>query len=84
MRLVLIEMKKTDDGRYISDSVYKMFSYLYDFGDMNGAGRMVKAVLVVPSGVSAAPSATAGRSLFVVSGDDRVGVAQAMKDALTG
>jgi hypothetical protein len=83
-RLVLIEMKKTADGRYISDSVYKMFAYLYDFRDTAGAGRLVKAVLVVPNGVSATPSAPAGRSLFIASGDDRVGMARAMKDALTG
>ncbi|MDI4655565.1 hypothetical protein [Xanthobacter autotrophicus] len=82
-RLVLIEMKKTVDGRYISDSVYKVFAYLYDFSDTAGAGRTVKAVLVVPGGVSAVPGASAGRTVFVASGDDRAGMAQAMKDALT-
>ena len=82
-RLVLIEMKKTVDGRYISDSVYKVFAYLYDFRNTAGAGRTVKAVLVVPGGVSAAPGASAGRTVFVASGDDRAGMAQAMKDALT-
>ena len=82
-RLILIEMKKTADGRYISDSVYKMFAYLYDFRDTAGVGGTVKAVLVVPGGVSPAPDAPAGREVFVVSGDDRTGVAQAMKDALT-
>lgn len=82
-RLVLIEMKKTFDGRYISDSIYKVFAYLYDFGDTAGVGRTVKAVLVVPSGVSAALGAPAGRTVFVASGDDRAGMAQAMKDALT-
>lgn len=81
-RLVLIEMKKTHDGRYISDSVYKVFAYLYDFRDTSGAGRTVKAVLVVPSGVSAAPSAPVNRTVFVASGDDRAGMAQAMRDAL--
>ena len=82
-RLVMIEMKKTVDGRYISDSVYKVFAYLYDFRDTAGAGRTVKAVLVVPGGVSAAPRAPAARTVFVASGDDRAGMAQAMKDALT-
>jgi hypothetical protein len=81
-RLVLIEMKKSVDGRYISDSVYKVFAYLYDFKDAGGAGRTVKAVLVVPTGASAAPGAPAGRNVFVASGDDRLGLAQAMKDAL--
>ena len=82
-RLVLIEMKKSADGRYISDSVYKVFAYLYDFRGTAGAGRTVKAVLVVPSDVSAAPSAPPDRTVFVASGDDRAGMAQAMKDALT-
>ncbi|WP_047307617.1 hypothetical protein [Rhodopseudomonas palustris] len=82
-RLVLIEMKKTVDGRYISDSVYKIFAYLYDFRDTASTGRTVKAVLVVPSGISAAPGAPAGRTVFVASGDDRAGMAQAMRDALT-
>jgi hypothetical protein len=54
-RVVLIEMKKSVDGRYISDSLYKVFAYLYDFKDAGGAGRTVKAVLVVPTGASAAP-----------------------------
>lgn len=81
-RLVLIEMKKTADSGYISDSVYKVFAYLYDFRDTVGAGRTVKAILVVPGGVSATPGARAGRTVFVASGDDRAGMAQAMRDAL--
>lgn len=82
-RLVLIEMKKTIDGRYISDSVYKVFAYLYDFRDTVGSGSCVKAVLVVPSGVSAASGAPVDRNVFVASGDDRFGMAQAMRQALT-
>ncbi|ARN82464.1 hypothetical protein [Methylocystis bryophila] len=81
-RLILIEMKKTVDGRYISDSVYKVFAYLYDFKDGAGAGRTVKALLVVPGGVSAAPGASAARTVFVVSGDDRMGMSKALKDAM--
>jgi hypothetical protein len=81
-RLVLVEMKKTADGRYIGDSVYKVFGYLHDFRDVVGSERTVKSLLVIPSGVSASPHASAKRNLFVVSGDDRAGMAQAMKDAL--
>jgi hypothetical protein len=82
-RLVLIEMKKSIDGRYISDSIYKVFGYLYDFRDTTKAGRIVKAVLVVPSGITTAPDASSDRTVFVASGNDRAGLAQAMKDALT-
>ena len=83
IRLVLVEMKKTGDGRYIADSVYKVFGYLHDFRNAAGPSRMVKAMLVVPSGVHAAPSAPEGRAVFVVSGDDRAGMARAFRDALT-
>lgn len=83
IRIILIEMKKTADTRYISDSIYKVFAYLYDFRNTVGADRTVKAVLVIPSGVSAIPNAFAGRTVFVESGDNRAGMAQAMKDALT-
>lgn len=82
-RLLLIEMKKSADGRYISDSIYKVFAYLYDFKGTAGADRIVKTLLVVPSGVSAVHGASADRAVFIASGDDRAGMAQAMKDALT-
>jgi len=76
-------MKKTADGRYISDSIYKIFAYLYDFRSAVGAERTVKAVLVVPSGISAVLGAPTDRTVFIASGDDRAGMAQAMRDALT-
>ena len=82
-RIVLIEMKKTGDGRYLSDSIYKVFAYLYDFGGGSAATRTAKALLVVPSGVSAAPGAMADRTVFVASGDDRKGMSEALRAALT-
>jgi hypothetical protein len=82
VRLVLIEMKKSDDGRYISDSVYKVFGYLHDFRRATTDGRTVKALLVVPGGVSAASGAPADREVFVTSGDDRAGMAEALRTAL--
>ena len=81
-RLILIEMKKTADGRYISDSIYKMFAYLYDFRDVGVEGK-VKGMLIVPGGISAIPGARVDREVFLASGNDRAGVALAMKDALT-
>lgn len=76
--LVLIEMKKTGDGRYISDSIYKIFGYLYDFQSIS-SGQTVKAILVVPSGVSATSGARTDRSMFIASGNDRAGVSEALK-----
>lgn len=81
-RLVLIEMKKSSDSRYISDSVYKVFGYLYDFKDALCGTQTMKALLVVPHGIAAAPNAGTGRSLFIASGDDRAGMARAMREAL--
>ena len=83
VRLVLIEMKKSDDGRYISDSVYKVFGYLQDFGQGAPNGQPIKALLVVPAGVSAAPGAPRDRQVFVVSADDRAAMSGALKAALT-
>lgn len=81
-RVVIIEMKKTADGRYISDSIYKVFGYLHDFRHMSASGYPMKAVLVVPSGISVAQGAPADRSLLLASGDDRAGVADALRTAL--
>ncbi len=82
-RLVLIEMKKSSDGRYISDSVYKVFGYLYDFKGGLPADETIKAILVVPSGVTPALDAPIDRTIFVVSGDDRAGLSQALGAALS-
>jgi hypothetical protein len=38
-RVVIVEMKKSGDGRYISDSVYKVFGYLYDFRHLEAADK---------------------------------------------
>jgi hypothetical protein len=80
-RLVLVEMKKSFDERYISDSVYKVFGYLYDFTARGGLPA--KALLVVPSGISALSTAPAGRPVLIASGDDRVGMSRALRDAMT-
>ncbi len=80
-QLVLIEMKKTEDDRYISDSIYKVFGYLYDFRAAK-SDVASKAILIVPTGVSASPKAPADRSVLVASGDDRAGLAEALSSAL--
>jgi len=78
-RIVLIEMKKSSDGRYLSDSVYKVFGYLYDFGHQ--IADKLRAVLVVPTGV-AHHGTESLPAVVVASGDDRAGFSKAVKDAL--
>jgi hypothetical protein len=82
-RLVLVEMKNTTDHHYIGESVYKAFSYLYDFRNGTDRERTVKAVLVVPKGVSSAPSAPRERNLFIVSGNDRDAFSDALRAVLS-
>lgn len=50
--LLAIEVKKTRDGGYISDSVYKAFGYLYDYRSVwQRAANKPKLILLVPEGV---------------------------------
>ncbi len=83
-RLVLVEMKKSEDGKYLSDSVYKVFGYLYDFAGDDAADRTVKVLLVVPTGVAATLDAPSDRAVYIASGDDRAGMSLALKAALLG
>jgi len=43
----LIEIKRTQDKRYIVDSVYKVLGYLKDFEDCFKSGRLPYAILVI-------------------------------------
>ncbi|NEQ24183.1 MAG: hypothetical protein F6K28_34685 [Microcoleus sp. SIO2G3] len=47
----LLEIKRTQDKRYIVESVYKVFGYLKDFENCFGLGGMPHAMLVVWEGV---------------------------------
>lgn len=78
-RIAIVEMKKSSDGRYLSDSVYKVFAYLFDFGQ-HLADRL-RGILVVPTGVTKMPAGNPP-AVVVASGDDRTGFAQALGDAL--
>ncbi|MEQ8932037.1 MAG: hypothetical protein RID96_19630 [Nitratireductor sp.] len=81
-RLVLVEVKKTADGRYISDSVYKVFGYLYDFrAAASSVG--IKAVLAVPEGVAGLATAASSRTLFVTSANDRGAFADDLMAAMS-
>lgn len=80
--VVLVEAKRSSDGRYISDSVYKAFGYLYDLRDLALSGVSVAAILAVPTGVAAAGAVTSKRSLYVTSGDDRTDFAASLRAAI--
>lgn len=78
--ITLVEMKKSDHGRYLSDSVYKVFGYLFDFGE--SLAERLRAILVVPTGISVTATVP-NPPIIVASGDNRAAVAQAIREALT-
>lgn len=80
-REILVEVKRTSDGPYLSDSIYKVFGYLHDF---RYGGLRPKAVLVIPTGV--APSATldANEDFFMASGDKRRELVACLAAAVAG
>jgi len=75
---MIIEAKKSTDGRYVSDSVYKAFGYLHDFQHLwNTAHPFPKIILIVPEGVSP-KGAIASPEVVVLSGSDRVALGKAL------
>lgn len=69
-RRIIIEVKKSIDGRYLSDSIYKAFGYLYDFDSLWTTPIAPKIVLIVPESVS--PKATNSiTEVLIVSAQDR-------------
>lgn len=66
-RVLIVEAKRSDDGRYLSDSIYKVFGYLHDFA---GAIDDLQAVLAVPEAVYRTSAASDGE-ITIVSGGDR-------------
>lgn len=81
-RLVLIEAKETADRDYISDSVYKVFGYLHDFADAYADEEGVRAILVVPEGVTALTEAVGKEPLRIVSANRREDFAAALANAI--
>lgn len=81
-RLLLVEMKKTSDSRYISDSIYKAFGYLYDFRRSTRISIKTSAILVIPTGVSSALPPQPDMDLFIASSDDRAGLCEAVRHTL--
>ena len=79
-RTLLVEMKKTRDGVYLSDSIYKVFGYLYDFGSVwPVAFDRSKALLLVPDGVSPIGDTP---EVVVAAAADRQVIASTLKSAL--
>ena len=74
--------RKKTARRYISDSVYKVFGYLYDFrAAASSVG--IKAVLAVPEGVAGLATAASSRTLFVTSANDRGAFADDLMAAMS-
>lgn len=81
-RFVIVEVKRTANDRYISDSVYKMFGYLYDFSAFWAEGHPCpRSVLLIPEGVTRTGDAPY-RDIAVVSGDDRGALVSALSAAI--
>ena len=79
-RTLLVEMKKTRDGVYLSDSIYKVFGYLHDFGSVWPiAFDRPKALLLVPDGVSPIGDKP---EVVVAAAADRQVIASTLESAL--
>jgi len=81
-RVQLIEVKKSADERYRSDSIYKVFGYIHDFRGLwpEGSQLAPKAVLVFPEAIRLEDASAWGLSdLTLASGDDRAGLARALQ-----
>lgn len=80
-KLILIEVKKTNDDKYASDSVYKMFGYIHDFSSLSG--REVVGILMLPGGVTQPLTRKINTKLYVASGSSRADFASVLKAVLT-
>ena len=77
-REIIVEAKRTSDGPYLSDSIYKVFGYLHDF---QYGGLHPKAVLVIPSGVGPNGNIDAEEDFFMAAGDRRAELASCLATA---
>jgi hypothetical protein len=80
VRRLIVEVKKTTDGRYLSDSIYKAFGYLYDFQSLwEAESPHPRIMLMVPEGVSRREGSLL-QEVLVASAEDR----QMLVDGLRG
>lgn len=78
--MLIIEMKKSRDGTYLSDSIYKVFGYLHDFAACwPTATSGPKALLLIPEGVQQIGPAP---EIVIATADDRRAIARAIGAAL--
>ena len=81
-RFVIVEVKRTANERYVSDSIYKVFGYLYDFAALwREAQPDPRSVLLIPEGVGVVPGRKYPETA-VVSAEDREALAQALRQAI--
>ena len=69
-RVALIEAKRSRDRRYISDGVYKLFGYMFDYRKVNESGKLSGLVLV-PEGIGVDGTVQQTGEVSVVGGDRR-------------
>jgi len=82
-RFVIVEVKRTANERYISDSIYKVFGYLYDFAAFWADNHpSPRSILLIPEGISRASEKPYAETA-IVSGDDRLGLAEALRTAIS-
>jgi hypothetical protein len=79
-KLILIEVKKTNDDKYASDSVYKMFGYVHDFSSLSG--REVAGILMLPGNVTQPATRNVHTKLYVASGNSRADFAGILETVL--
>lgn len=79
-KLILIEVKKTTDDRYASDSVYKMFGYIHDFGSISGLE--VEGILMLPGNITQPKTRRANSRLYLASGNSRADFSGILEAAL--
>lgn len=78
---VLIEVKRTDDGPYTRDSIYKVFGYLHDFRTMWADTTPPYAILVFPDHIRPT-SEVVGFELLLASSTYRADFANSISAAL--
>lgn len=81
--LLIIEAKRSEDGPYLSDSIYKIFGYLFDiFRAEVPVASQPKAILISPARIR--PTVTDRRGLGVaICGDgDRALLAQLIRESI--
>ena len=78
-RLLLIECKNTADGKYIRDSVYKAFAYLYDLQSFwkSCIDYSPRCILLVPEGI--VPKSASNPEVLVVAGSAREMIVKALR-----